>query len=152
MGRQVDEQAIRMRAYELWMARGCVDGYEEQDWLQAERELLDEQSPEATPSPTRAVDESVQQSFPASDPPASRLPDEPPVNADEKWAAAAQAAERGDADDLHPFANPLENAVTGATGVGKVEPAIAAKPDPTQSPARPRPPNNGSKRKFSNKH
>jgi hypothetical protein len=37
---------------------------------------------------SRAVDQSVEDSFPASDPPASRLPDEPPVNAEAKWAAA----------------------------------------------------------------
>jgi hypothetical protein len=35
-----------------------------------------------------AVDESIAQSFPASDPPASHLPDEPPVNAQAKWEAA----------------------------------------------------------------
>lgn len=42
-------------------------------------------------SRSRAVDESVDQSFPASDPPASRLPDEPPSNAEAKWAAARAA-------------------------------------------------------------
>ena len=41
---------------------------------------------------SRAIDESVDESFPASDPPASRLPDEPPVNAEAKWQAAAAAA------------------------------------------------------------
>lgn len=40
---------------------------------------------------SRAVDESVEQSFPASDAPASRIPDEPPVNADAKWEAARNA-------------------------------------------------------------
>jgi hypothetical protein len=35
-----------------------------------------------------AIDESGDESFPASDPPASHLPDEPPVNAEAKWAAA----------------------------------------------------------------
>ena len=39
------------------------------------------------------VDESVSESFPASDAPASRLPDEPPVNAEAKWAAARAAGE-----------------------------------------------------------
>jgi hypothetical protein len=39
------------------------------------------------------VDESGLESFPASDPPASRLPDEPPSNADAKWAAARAAGE-----------------------------------------------------------
>jgi hypothetical protein len=38
-----------------------------------------------------AVDQSAEQSFPASDPPASRLPDNPPSNADAKWAAARAA-------------------------------------------------------------
>jgi hypothetical protein len=38
-----------------------------------------------------AVDESVEESFPASDPPASRMPDVPPVNAEAKWAAARAA-------------------------------------------------------------
>jgi hypothetical protein len=42
---------------------------------------------------SRAVDEAVEESFPASDPPASRLPDEPPANADAKWAAARNAKE-----------------------------------------------------------
>ncbi len=37
------------------------------------------------------VDESLEGTFPASDPPASRIPDEPPSNADEKWRAARMA-------------------------------------------------------------
>jgi hypothetical protein len=40
---------------------------------------------------SEAIDKSVEESFPASDPPASHLPDEPPVNADAKWAAARAA-------------------------------------------------------------
>jgi hypothetical protein len=43
----------------------------------------------------RAVDESVEGSFPASDPPASRLADIPPVNAEAKWQAA-RAAQQAD--------------------------------------------------------
>jgi len=46
---------------------------------------------------SKAIDESVVESFPASDPPASHLPDIPPSNADAKWAAAkAAAAEQDD--------------------------------------------------------
>ena len=33
------EQAIRDRAYEIYMQRGAQPGYELEDWLQAEREL-----------------------------------------------------------------------------------------------------------------
>ena len=38
--RTVDEQQIRYKAYELWLARGCATGNALQDWLDAERELL----------------------------------------------------------------------------------------------------------------
>lgn len=34
-------EAIALRAYQLWQARGCQGGSAEQDWLQAERELLE---------------------------------------------------------------------------------------------------------------
>jgi hypothetical protein len=37
---------------------------------------------------SEAVDHAVEETFPASDPPASRLADEPPVNAEAKWEAA----------------------------------------------------------------
>ena len=33
------EQAIRNRAYEIYLQRGGQSGYELEDWLQAEREL-----------------------------------------------------------------------------------------------------------------
>jgi hypothetical protein len=55
------------------------------------------------PTSTRAtghaerLDEALEGSFPASDPPASQLPDEPPSNADEKWAAA-KAGLKGTSD------------------------------------------------------
>ena len=39
----------------------------------------------------RAIDDSLEGTFPASDPPASHLPDEPPINADAKWRAARAA-------------------------------------------------------------
>ncbi|HZP17721.1 MAG TPA: DUF2934 domain-containing protein [Terriglobales bacterium] len=34
------ESEIRTRAYLLYEQRGCTDGYAEQDWLTAEREVL----------------------------------------------------------------------------------------------------------------
>ena len=36
---QMEEQ-IRDRAYELYEARGREDGHEQEDWLQAEAEIL----------------------------------------------------------------------------------------------------------------
>lgn len=34
------EQAIRERAYHLWMADGCRDGNADAHWLSAQREVL----------------------------------------------------------------------------------------------------------------
>ena len=34
------EDRIKMRAYQLYEARGYVDGHDEEDWFQAELELL----------------------------------------------------------------------------------------------------------------
>jgi hypothetical protein len=34
------EVQIRQRAYELYQERGCTSGQENDDWLQAEREVL----------------------------------------------------------------------------------------------------------------
>ena len=35
----IDE--IRQRAYELHLERGCIHGWDQDDWLQAERELIE---------------------------------------------------------------------------------------------------------------
>ena len=40
MNDNVQDQ-IRMRAYELYEARGFVDGHDVEDWYHAEEELLD---------------------------------------------------------------------------------------------------------------
>lgn len=34
------EQAIRERAYQLWLEGGCADGNAEAHWLAAQREIL----------------------------------------------------------------------------------------------------------------
>jgi Protein of unknown function (DUF2934) len=36
------EDRIKTRAYELYEARGYVDGHDEEDWFQAELELLNQ--------------------------------------------------------------------------------------------------------------
>jgi hypothetical protein len=84
-----DEQAIRRLAYELWQARGCPEGSAAADWFAAERRLSGQQRADS-----RAIDEAAKESFPASDPPAPPLPDKPPANAEEKWAAAEVAESR----------------------------------------------------------
>jgi len=36
---------IVLRAYQLYEARGCLDGFDLQDWLQAEREIFGQVEP-----------------------------------------------------------------------------------------------------------
>jgi hypothetical protein len=38
------QEAVRRRAYELFEQRGMQDGFEVEDWLQAESEVLDTQA------------------------------------------------------------------------------------------------------------
>jgi hypothetical protein len=38
---EIREADIRLRAYEIYLERGGVDGLDENDWLQAEKELRD---------------------------------------------------------------------------------------------------------------
>jgi hypothetical protein len=88
------DEKVRDLAYRIWESRGRPsDGSGYEDWLEAERQLSKEPpllTEEAAPS-MRATDDTLKASFPASDPPASRLPDVPPANADAKWKAAASA-------------------------------------------------------------
>jgi hypothetical protein len=50
----IDQNAIRRRAYERWQQRGCPAGTAHRDWLDAEQELLGEQTARAVPSPLAA--------------------------------------------------------------------------------------------------
>jgi hypothetical protein len=38
-GQERERSDIARRAYEIYCERGCEDGHETEDWLQAEREL-----------------------------------------------------------------------------------------------------------------
>lgn len=40
---QLDQQAIRDRAFQLWEAAGKPEGRQDQFWLEAERQLKEEQ-------------------------------------------------------------------------------------------------------------
>ena len=85
-----EDRSIGELAFRLWQARGCPDGTAEQDWLEAEKQL--QASRPARPRSSEAVDDSLESTFPASDPPASHLPDVPPANAAAKWKAAEAAS------------------------------------------------------------
>jgi Protein of unknown function (DUF2934) len=89
MNKQPEPQAIRDLAHSLWEQRGKPEGEAEQHWFEAER-LLGAQPR----TDNQRVDESVRESFPASDAPASGGPDRPPANAEKKWAAADAAKSR----------------------------------------------------------
>jgi hypothetical protein len=53
LSRKPTHEQIEIRAYELYVLGGCVDGNDVQDWLQAENELLEAaQKPAVT---TKAV-------------------------------------------------------------------------------------------------
>jgi hypothetical protein len=82
-----ERTSIGELAYRIWQARGCPEGTAEQDWLDAEKQLKFAQRA-AEPTASDAIDRSLLQTFPASDPPASRQADVPPANADSKWKAA----------------------------------------------------------------
>jgi DUF2934 family protein len=115
-----EHRSIGELAYRLWQARGCPEGSAERDWLDAENQLrsaqraaelrtVEAQAVESQAVESRAVesqptgawaselkasnatDRSLQETFPASDPPASQRKDEPPANADAKWKAAGVA-------------------------------------------------------------
>jgi Protein of unknown function (DUF2934) len=86
-----EHRSVRELAYQLWKARGCPDGTAEQDWQEAERQLAAPKTQAASKTQaakSAAVDASLKDSFPASDPPATQGPDEPPANAAAKWKAA----------------------------------------------------------------
>jgi hypothetical protein len=76
VGTQVDVRKQRELAYRLWEERGRPEGRPEEDWFEAERRLNTNQHK----ADSNAVDEALRESFPASDPPSSHLPDKPPVN------------------------------------------------------------------------
>ena len=68
-----DEGMIRERAYHLWEKEGCPGGRDLEFWERAR--LLQEAGDRPAPPPTvgeddRELDEALDESFPASDPPA----------------------------------------------------------------------------------
>ncbi len=70
-----DENAIRNRAYELWQKEGSPEGRDQEFWERARLMLhADTKVPMETPLQARsgeekAIDDTMAESFPASDPP-----------------------------------------------------------------------------------
>lgn len=98
MNGTIPHDAIRNLAYQLWQQRGCQGGSPEDDWRRAEEILRNQEvanttggAPGERQKATEKVDHAVEESFPASDPPAVHSTDEPPVNAGAKWKAAKAA-------------------------------------------------------------
>lgn len=85
----INNQAIAELAYRLWVDRGRPDGSSDADWFEAERQLASVDAGPADSTKEAEIDESLEETFPASDPPASHSPDLPPANASDKWAAAS---------------------------------------------------------------
>lgn len=85
------KQSIEQLAYQLWNVRGRPHGSDEEDWLEAERRLAAAEEWDRDGGGREgAVDASLKETFPASDPPASHIPDLPPSNAGDKWKAAGK--------------------------------------------------------------
>jgi hypothetical protein len=71
---RIDVQAIRRRAHELWLRRGCPTGTPELDWQQAERELRVEAAHGTAPPAATATRANTHRSEGAPLPPRPRAP------------------------------------------------------------------------------
>jgi hypothetical protein len=97
---ELDEAAIRAKAHELWLQRGCPDGNAEQDWFEAQR-LLQAETPAApkvrTSSPPQAA---PQPELEEDQPPSSARSRGRGSSEDDELSESASppSGERGDGD------------------------------------------------------
>lgn len=110
MSGTLSNDAVQALAYRLWQERGGIGGSPEDDWHRAVQMLSEQRAGSQEGAPEQAagqigssegskatvgVDRAVEESFPASDPPAVHVKDEPPVNAGAKWQAAKKSESKG---------------------------------------------------------
>ena len=99
MGTQFDSRKQRELAYRLWEERGRPEGPRRRGLVRS-RAAVAVRSARAE---SAAVDEAARESFPASDPPSSHVPDKPPVNAKKRKARRRAAADRASARAERPL-------------------------------------------------
>jgi hypothetical protein len=95
--------SIAELAYQLWVRRGCPEGSEELDWLEAEQQLAAARSSlsaASEASPDSKGDSSPETAILTSDTASGHSPGSAPTDADEKWqrgtdTAAGSTSERG---------------------------------------------------------
>jgi hypothetical protein len=92
MSGNISPDAVQALAYRLWQDRGGTGGSPEEDWFRAE-EILGAASDGRHQA--EKMDQAAEESFPASDPPAVHVNDEPPVNAGAKWKSARNGKRSG---------------------------------------------------------
>ena len=92
---ELDQESIRARAHQLWVERGCVEGDDQRDWFEAERQLRDGAQPAAeqsgveaasgtTPSGELAAAEDATGTRTRSSSPAPRVSSPKPKNSNSK--------------------------------------------------------------------
>ena len=75
---RVESNAIRQKAYELWLSGGRLGGVAEQNWLEAERILKSTSAPASAPQVAQPpanvplLEKPIERSIPKSNPPAKR--------------------------------------------------------------------------------
>lgn len=112
------EQRIRERAYALWDADGKPDGTPDEYWYRAHREVTQEGS--ASPG---SLDDQLQDTFPASDPPSVTQPH----SADVDWPKEAKAQKA-----------PARKSAAKKPAEAAAKPPAKAKPEKTVPAPKPR--------------
>jgi hypothetical protein len=133
------DELIRVKAYEIWLGKGCPDGSAEQDWVEAERAVAALAAAEATQNAEAGSDKTTgaQQDAPETPPRPVKRPDRADVSGSSTAAAAAAAMHLGRARAAAPVEAKPQHAAPHATVEQKQEHAAERKAQPkaNQKPA-----------------